>query len=224
MRRRAYSMRWLQILLASVLLSGLAALTPSQRLAAATLTLTVTDTGQQALPDAVATLIPDSPDNSSRPPPRDHFIDQRDETFIPLVEVVASGDSVIFRNSDRTRHHVYSFSPLGSFEFVLKPNESSPPVRLQKPGVIAVGCNIHDFMISYLVVSDARWAATTDSHGQLQFADVPAGGYSLTLWHPRQRPGAPPPPQHLTVTGDAALAVVLPVLPEHRDDDDHDHY
>ena len=97
--------------------------------AAATLRLQVADQGGKPLADAVATLTPDAPDSAARPPARDHFIDQKDETFQPFVEVVTAGDGVIFRNSDRTRHHVYTFSPLGQFEFVLKPNESSTPDR-----------------------------------------------------------------------------------------------
>ena len=49
------------------------------------------------------------------------IIDQRDETFIPYVEIFRPGDQVVFRNSDRTRHHVYSFAPAKAFEFVIAP-------------------------------------------------------------------------------------------------------
>ena len=174
---------------------------------AATLKLQVTDQAGKPLSDAVATLTPDSPDAlAAKPPPRDHFIDQKDETFLPLVEIVTAGDQVIFRNSDRTRHHVYTFSPLGSFEFLLKPNEVSTPVKLQKPGVIPVGCNIHDFMINYLFVTDSRWAGRSDEQGMVTLTDVPPGGYTVTWWHPRQRPGSAPATQAVTVSGEQSTA------------------
>src|SRR6185436_12517855 len=40
------------------------------------------------------------------------IVDQRKEAFIPLVSVLGRGGSVVFKNSDRVRHHVYSFSPI----------------------------------------------------------------------------------------------------------------
>ncbi len=194
--------------------------------AASTLKLQVADQGGKPLADAVATLMPETPDTAPKAAPRDHYIDQKDETFIPLVEIVPVGDSVIFRNSDRTRHHVYTFSPLGQFEFILKPNESSPPVKLQKPGVIPVGCNIHDFMINYLFVTDSRWAAKSDSQGIATLTDVPPGSYTVKWWHPRQRPGAAPVTGTVTVSGDqSSAAATVPVMaPPPRDDAERERY
>lgn len=194
--------------------------------AAATLKLQAADQGGKPLADAVAVLVPETPDTAPKPAPRDHVIDQKNETFLPLVEIVAAGDQVIFRNSDRTRHHVYTFSPLGQFEFVLKPNESSTPVKLQKPGVIPVGCNIHDFMINYLFVTDSRWAGKSDEKGVVTLTDVPPGSYAVKWWHPRQRPGAQPVTQTVTVSGDQASASVsVPVMaPPPRDDTERERY
>lgn len=195
--------------------------------AAASVKLQVADQGGKPLADAVAVLVPEGgSDALPKLAPRDHYIDQKNETFMPLVEVVTAGDQVIFRNSDRTRHHVYTFSPLGQFEFVLKPNESSTPVKLQKPGVIPVGCNIHDFMINYLFVAETRWAGKSDAQGTVVLNDVPAGSYTVKWWHPRQRPGAQPVVQTLSVTGEQASAsVTLSVMPPPpRDDTEREKY
>lgn len=193
---------------------------------AATLKLQITDQAGKPLPDAVATVSAEAADAAAAKPaaPREHIVDQKDETFLPLVEVVAVGDTVLFRNSDKTRHHVYTFSPLSPFDFVLKPNETSQPIRPQKPGVIPVGCNIHDFMIQYLFVTDSRWAGKTDAQGAVTLSDVPPGTYAVKLWHPRLRPGASVPTQTVTVTGDQASASLrLAVMAPPREDD-HDHY
>lgn len=195
-------------------------------LQAASLSVQVSDSAGQKLADAVIFLTAESAEPSpAKPVSREHFVDQKDETFLPLVEVMAAGDQVIFRNSDRTRHHVYSFSPLGSFEFVLKPGESSTPVTLQKAGIIAVGCNIHDFMLSYLVVNDKGYAGKSDASGLISLGDLPPGKYSARYWHPRLRPGAAQPTQSITIAGEQAnTAITLPVLPERKDDPDKDHY
>jgi len=210
-----------------VLALSIALLTASTPALAATLKLQISDQGGQPLADAVAALYPDTPDPSAKPAaPRDHFVDQKDETFVPFVEVVTVGDAVIFRNSDRTRHHVYTFSPLATppFDFILKPKELSAPIRLQKLGAIPIGCNIHDFMINYLFVTDSRWAAKTDDKGAVILTDVPPGTYTVKLWHPRLRPGAPQPASPVTVSGDQASASLsMTVLPPPRDDD-HDKY
>jgi plastocyanin len=193
---------------------------------AASLSFQITDGGGRSLSEAVVTLTSESGDSApAKVAPRDHFIDQQDETFIPAVEVVPVGDQVIFRNSDRTRHHVYSFSPLATFEYVLKPTEQSPPLKMQKAGVVAVGCNIHDFMLNYLFVTDSRWAAKSDDKGVVTLNDVPAGAYIAHFWHPRLRPGAPQPSQRITVGADnAKIAVSLPALPERKDDSERAKY
>ncbi len=212
-----------------VMALSIALLTASAPALAATLKLQIADQGGQPLADAVAALYPEGTDAGSTKPaatPREHFIDQKDETFVPFLEVVTVGDTVIFRNSDRTRHHVYTFSPLASppFDFILKPQEVSAPIRLFKPGVIPVGCNIHDFMINYLFVTDSRWAAKSDDKGVVTLTDVPPGVYTVKLWHPRLRPGAPQPTQAVTVSGDQASASLsMTVMPAPREDD-KDHY
>jgi len=199
-------------------------LTASPPATAATLKLQISDQGGQPLADAVATLYPESPDAVPSKPaaPHDHFVDQKDETFVPLVEIVPVGEAVIFRNSDRTRHHVYTFSPLATppFDFILKPNELSAPIRLTKPGVIPIGCNIHDFMINYLFVTDSHWAGKSDDKGAVTLADLPPGSYTVKLWHPRLRPGAAQPSQTIAVTGDqASAALSMKVMPPPREDD-----
>ena len=148
--------------------------------------------------------------------PATHIIDQKDETFVPYIEVFRPGDKVVFHNSDRTRHHVYSFAPARQFEFVLAPGESSPPLQLDRPGVIAVGCNIHDRMITYFFVTDAPFVARTDGHGHAH-VDFPAGRFEVRVWHPRQRPGRPVLEQVVTTdTPQQPLTFSLALLPDPR--------
>jgi plastocyanin len=169
------------------------------------LDVTVTDARGSPAQDAVVSVrggegAPPARPASTRP------IDQRDETFIPYVEIFRPGDSVVFRNSDRTRHHVYSFAPAKSFEFVIAPGESTPPVVLDHVGEIAVGCNIHDQMITHLYVSDAPWLAKSDAQGHVVFRNLPAGRYVISVWHPQLRPGRPEAEQAIDVGTDLASA------------------
>jgi len=173
--------------------------------------------------DAVVTARGDDGGGQQDLAPAVKIIDQRDETFIPFVEIFRPGDEVVFRNSDSTRHHVYSFSPAKTFEFVIAPGESSPPVTLDQPGEISVGCNIHDQMITHLYVSDAPWIARSAADGSAVFEGLPAGTYQLEVWHPQLRPGRPDPRQAIAVNeASTTVTFSLPLLPDPRQSGDRE--
>ncbi len=177
--------------------------------------------------DAIVTLVPAAPAQS--PPPaagaQTRIIDQKNETFIPYVQIVRPGDPVVFRNSDDTRHHVYSFAKIKAFEFVLAPGESSQPMQIQQTGVAVVGCNIHDNMIAYLFVSDAPWIAQSGADGIARLADVPPGHYQLHLWHPQLSPANPEVVMPVVVDAPAAalkMDIAVALLPDPRQRMDHE--
>ena len=185
----------------------------------------VSDAGGHPVGNAVVTLTPESPPAAAAPEPVTRYVDQRDETFIPYVQVLRPGDRVVFRNSDGTRHHVYSFSEAKAFEFLLRPGESSPPVTLDQAGLVAVGCNIHDHMIAYLLISPAP-AQVTPSQGQVVFEHLPPGRYTVTVWHPQLRPGQTQPSAVATVGAgaDAQRAdFSLSLVPDPRGFADREH-
>src|SRR3982750_3581425 len=110
--------------------------------AAGDLTVEIDDGHGHPAGDAVVTLRSATMQRAGGRAPETKVIDQRDETFIPYVEIFRPGDSVTFRNSDTTRHHVYSFAAAKTFEFVIAPGDSAPPVVLDRVGEIPVRCNI----------------------------------------------------------------------------------
>jgi hypothetical protein len=197
---------------------------------AADLKVAITDQRGRPVGDAIVTVLPVAGDNAlplpRRAPPRSRTIDQIALTFVPYIEVFRPGDSVVFRNSDKTRHHVYSFSPIKAFEFMLKPGESSAPLVLDKSGVVAVGCNIHDSMITYLYVSDAPWVAHSGADGKASIDDLPAGSYTVRVWQPRLRPGRPDLAQSallITASESRSLRFTLNLLPDSRRQFDREH-
>ena len=189
---------------------------------AAPLDVAVTDARGRPVADAIVTV--EARGSAGRPArvspakaPSTHVIDQAGLVFLPYLQVFRPGDRVVFRNSDRTQHHVYSFSQAKAFEFVLKPGESSTPLVLDQVGVISAGCNIHDAMITYLFVTDAPWVERTPASGRVRLQDLPAGRFSVRVWHPRLRPGRTALPRELEINGKPRpLAFALPLLPDPR--------
>jgi len=114
-------------------------------------------------------------------------MDQRGKVFVPRVLVVRPGTRVEFPNSDQIRHHVYSFSPPKPFELKLYSDAEIPSVSFDRPGVVSLGCNIHDWMQGYIYVTEDPLFALSTADGITHFANLADGGYQLHIWHPRLR-------------------------------------
>jgi plastocyanin len=110
-------------------------------------------------------------------------IDQINKQFVPRVSVVRTGTAVSFPNSDNIRHQVYSFSPAKIFTLKLYAGLPSSPIMFDKPGLVVMGCNIHDNMVGYLGVVDTPYFAKTPASGTVTM-NLPAGRYRLQVWHP----------------------------------------
>ncbi|CAN7389578.1 methylamine utilization protein [Pseudoxanthomonas sp. LjRoot168] len=116
-------------------------------------------------------------------------MDQQHSAFVPGVLPVQAGTVVAFPNRDNIQHHVYSFSQPRQFEIPLYSGNKAAPIRFDKPGVVVVGCNIHDWMIGHIVVLDTPYFGKTGTDGKLSL-EVPPGRYTLRVWHVRGN-GAP---------------------------------
>jgi plastocyanin len=113
-------------------------------------------------------------------------MDQVDKAFAPDLLVVPVNSTVSFPNSDSVSHQIYSFSPAKRFQLPLYRGNPNPPVRFESPGLVTLGCNIHDEMLAYILVTDAPFFGRAAPNG-IWSAEVPAGSYRIDVWHPRIR-------------------------------------
>ena len=151
---------------------------------AAELKVSVKDHKGKGVADAVILAVPVDPRNAQHVRPQPDAVDQVDKEFVPYVKPIFVGSTVRFPNSDNIRHQVYSFSPVKKFELPLYGGTNAPPVTFDKPGVVILGCNIHDWMIGYVYVADSPYFAVTQDDGKADLRDLPAGDYSVRVWHP----------------------------------------
>jgi plastocyanin len=153
-------------------------------LRAAELHVKIMDHKGKPVEDAVILAVPMDPKIAQRGKVPADAIDQVDKQFVPYVKPIPVGATVHFPNSDNIRHQVYSFSPAKKFELPLYAGTDAPPVVFDKPGVVVLGCNIHDWMIGYIYVSDTPFFAKTGAAGTATLNDMPAGEYTVRVWHP----------------------------------------
>lgn len=154
----------------------------SPALWAASLNAELVDAQGQPLAGAVLTL---RGPLGAEAEPVPALMDQQAKQFVPNVLVVRNGTEVAFPNSDNIRHHVYSFSPAKKFELRLYQGTPSEPVLFDKSGAVVLGCNIHDWMVGYVYVTDDPWFAVSDAQGRVQLDGLPVGSYAVSLWHPQ---------------------------------------
>ena len=179
---------------------------------AATLEVHVQDLAGQPIADAAVHAVPAGGGAEARGA-RIASIEQIDREFVPYVSVIQVGTAVAFPNRDPILHHVYSFSPAKQFEIKLYTGKSPTEVLFDKPGVVTLGCNIHDWMIGYIVVVPTPFHGTTDAAGLARIRDMPAGTYELRAWHPQQRAAIAPQSHALEATGTARATVVADIAP-----------
>ena len=151
---------------------------------AADLTVSVRDSEGQPVPDAVVFVQSDSGSSTNQ---MEQMV-QRNEAFNPFVLPVAVGTTVEFPNEDPFRHHVYSFSPAKRFELKLYGGDELQQVKFDTPGVVALGCNIHDNMLGYIYVVDTHVFGKTDQDGVVTISGLQDGEIGeAQVWHPRLR-------------------------------------
>jgi plastocyanin len=129
-------------------------------------------------------------------------IEQVDREFLPYLTVIQQGTTVTFPNRDPILHHIYSFSPAKPFEIKLYTGRSPSEVVFDKAGIVTLGCNIHDWMVAYVLVVPTPHFTRTDAAGLARLRDLPAGAYEVRAWHPLQVVAAVP--QNLVLEAAAA--------------------
>lgn len=185
----------------------LASACASQASLAAEVRVDVASAGRPVV-DAVVSLHARAPSTARAATAR---MDQQHSTFTPGVLPVQTGTLVTFPNRDNIQHQVYSFSQAKSFEIPLYSGNTAAPVRFDRPGVVVVGCNIHDWMIGHIVVVDTPHFAKTAASGSVRL-DVPPGVYTVRIWHVRGT--GPAVERSLTVpAGGATLPMQVALAP-----------
>jgi hypothetical protein len=105
-------------------------------------------------------------------------------------------------------HHVYSFSKTKTFELPLYKGDVYPPEVFDQPGIVVLGCNIHDGMLGYVVVVDTPHFGVTNEQGVALIDGVPNGEYVMHAWTSRVRSESLPAAEPVAVADGTAVVEI----------------
>jgi hypothetical protein len=81
-------------------------------------------------------------------------------------------------------------------------------VLFDKPGLVVLGCNIHDMMAAWVVIVDTPYFTKTAASGTALMKGLEPGDYRVSVWYP-----GPTPLQkslvHVAADGVGHLAVAV---------------
>jgi len=118
-------------------------------------------------------------------PPATHAaqLDQKGCEFRPHVVAMRTGEIEI-RNSDGILHNIHTYSTVNT-----PINKAQPGFKkvmtetFGKPEVIKITCDVHSWMLGWLVVMPHRHFGVTDERGAARIDGVPVGTHTVEVWH-----------------------------------------
>src|SRR6058998_1566188 len=147
--------------------------------------VTLLEKGGKSSPDlgAAVVYLDGAADGAARPVTVDLAIN--DKTFVPRVVVVPVGSTVRFPNHDPFDHNVFSANEPDPFDLGQYGRGDARQRTFARPGLVRVFCNIHPRMVAFVQVMPNRFYAQPAVDGSFTIDDVPAGRYTLHVWHER---------------------------------------
>lgn len=121
-------------------------------------------------------------------------IDQKKCQYSPHVQVAAKGSKLEIVNSDGVLHNVHGYlKGRTAFNLAMPIKDQKIKKKLKKNGVLEVICDAgHVWMSAYVFISEHPYAVATDANGKFTLTDVPAGTYTVEMWHEGWKPKSPP--------------------------------
>lgn len=132
---------------------------------------------------------------------------QEGKQFVPQVLVVTKGTTVEFPNRDAIFHNVFSVTPDHSFDLGSYRQGESKSVKMSKPGVVTVYCNMHPQMVGHVLVVPNSNYVRAGKDGFFRLTNVPAGNHRVVAWAPNAKPTV----IQANVTADEVVSVELAV-------------
>lgn len=113
-------------------------------------------------------------------------LDQKGCQYDPHVFAVVAGQEFEVANNDPTTHNIHPL-PKVNREWNQSQSPKTDPLKktFQQPEMppIAVKCNIHPWMKSYIAVLKHPFVSVSSKDGSFEIKGLPPGTYTIEAWH-----------------------------------------
>jgi plastocyanin len=118
---------------------------------------------------------------------RNITLDQQRCRYVPHVAATTQGSQLTVTSSDDTLHNVHAYRGNATAFNLAVPVKGMRVNRpLSQTGVLRFQCDAgHTWMSAFVHVFDHPYFAVTGNDGSFSLPDVPAGTYTLKVWHER---------------------------------------
>lgn len=111
-------------------------------------------------------------------------LDQKGCEYHPHVVAFPAGSTIQILNPDGILHNVHSYSKVNSpFNMAQPKFKKTLDVKIEKPEAVELKCDVHGWMHGWLIATENPYFAVTDASGTFKLTDVPAGTYTVEVWH-----------------------------------------
>ena len=117
----------------------------------------------------------------------DVVLDQSGCLYYPRVVGIQTGQTVVIKNSDPFLHNVRGL-PKRSHSFNVAMIKGAGEVRrvFDEPEImVPIRCDVHPWMRAYVGVLNHPYFSVTGPDGSFELKNIPAGNYTLEVWHER---------------------------------------
>jgi len=130
--------------------------------------------------------LPDLTDAARMKPDPGVPFDQKGCEYIPHVAVFPVGSTVVITNSDGILHNIHTESVINPVIDLAQPGfKKQIRVTIEKPEIIKLTCDAHNWMEGWWYVAGNPYYAITDAHGHYAIHNVPPGTYTVRVWQER---------------------------------------
>lgn len=116
-------------------------------------------------------------------------LDNAECRFAPHICVMRTTQTLVIGNKDKINHNAAVFffknDPFNENISIGETVEKTLPKTERLPAKVT--CPIHAWMLGYIILKDHPYVAVTDENGKFEFKNLPAGEWTLRVWH--EKPG-----------------------------------
>jgi hypothetical protein len=123
---------------------------------------------------------------AGKPIPRDQpvVLDNLKCAFVPHVLAASVGQMLQIHNRDPILHDAHAQIGTETIFNVAVPKGRTVQRPLATPGLAKINCNVrHSWMSAWLLIGENPYHTVTAENGSFRLDDIPAGTYTLHVWH-----------------------------------------